>query len=93
VSGCERSKESSVSCRRERTTWLFEQLPRRILRHEVSKCVSVEEVLPFELISVQDHNFLAALCVHGRPCQSRPLGSQSSGIQSHPVDMGVESSL
>jgi hypothetical protein len=75
--------------------WLFEQLPRRILLHEVSKCVSVEEVLLFELISVQDHNFLAALCVHGRPCHSRPFGSHSSEIQSHPIDMdmGMESSL
>jgi len=42
-------------------------MSRRILLHGVSKCVFVEEVLPFELISVQDHNFLAALCAHGRP--------------------------
>jgi hypothetical protein len=57
--------------------------------------VFVEVVLPFELISVQDHNFLAALCAHGRPCHGRPLGSHSSEIQSHPIDMdmGMKSSL
>jgi hypothetical protein len=72
-------------------------MSRRILLHEVSKLTcfrvvrTVEEMLPFELISIQDHNFLAALCVHGRPCHS----SHSSEIQSHPIDMdmGMESSL
>jgi hypothetical protein len=70
-------------------------MSRRILLHGVSKCVFVELVLPFELISAQDHNFLAALCAHGRPCHGRPLGSHSSEIQSHPIDMdmGMESSL